>query len=212
MTAYTVATRILRRLQSSSGSVWSAKDLLDLGSRAAVDQALHRLSRDGRIRRVARGLYDYPRKGALAGQRSPDPLAVAKAAARARGASARVTGAAAANAFGLTTQVPASAVYLTDGPARSIDLGRRRVRLAKVSGKRVALAGGAGMLIEALRYLGKDAASALSAADVRRVASVLKPTDIQHLQKSAHVAPDWMRPVIARVTALGIAPSSPDTP
>jgi Fic family protein len=34
---------------------------VDLGSRQAVDLALHRLAKRGTLRRLARGLYDYPR-------------------------------------------------------------------------------------------------------------------------------------------------------
>ena len=40
--------------------VWVPADFTDLGSRDAVDQALHRLMRAGFIRRITRGLYDKP--------------------------------------------------------------------------------------------------------------------------------------------------------
>ena len=102
----TVSTKILRRMMGSKGSVWTAKDLMDLGTRASIDQALRRLSLQGTIRKVARGLYDYPQSSSLIGRRSPTVHAVAKAAARARGAQLRPSGAVAASALGLSTQVP----------------------------------------------------------------------------------------------------------
>jgi hypothetical protein len=201
MPAYTVADKILRRMKASRGSVWTAKDFLDLGTRASVDQALRRLCLAGTIRKVARGLYDYPQSSALVGNRAPTPQAVAKAAARARGAQVRPTGAVAANALGLSTQVPAKAEYITDGPARQIDLGGRYIKLKRVSPKRLVLPAGAGALIEALRYLGRDAVDKLTKSDIRRVSQALDATDVRTLRDAMHHAPDWMRPTIDAIVA-----------
>ncbi len=191
-----VATQVFRRMNSSRGSVWSAKDFADLGTRAAVDQALRRLSLSGRIRKVARGLYDYPQASPLVGTRAPRADAVAKGAARARGAKVRPTGAVAANALGLSSQVPARADYITDGPARTLDLAGRRVTLKRVAPKRLALPAGAGALVEALRYLGKDAVRKLGAMDIQRVAKSLNASDARALRNAMHHAPDWMKSTI----------------
>jgi hypothetical protein len=196
MPSYTVADKILRRMKASRGSVWSAKDLLDLGARASVDQALHRLALAGKIRKVARGLYDYPQTSALVGKRAPAAHAVAKAAARARGAQARPTGAVAANALGLSTQVPARAEYITDGPARQISIGGRHIKLKRVSPARFVLPAGAGALMEALRYLGRDAVGKLTDADIQRVSKALDAADIRKLRSAMYHAPDWMLPTI----------------
>ena len=63
------------------GTVFSPGQFLDLGSRSAVDVALHRLLQAGTIRRIARGLYDYPVKHPALGQLSPSVDAIAKALA-----------------------------------------------------------------------------------------------------------------------------------
>jgi hypothetical protein len=184
---------------------------MDLGTRAAVDQALRRLSLAGRIRKVARGLYDYPQTSLLVGKRAPRAAAVAKGAARARGAKVRPSGAVAANALGLSTQVPARAEYITDGPARTIELGGRQVRLRRVSPKRLALPDGAGALVEALRYLGKDAVRALGTADIKRVAMSLSNADARALRNALVHASDWMRPTINDVVAAHAARRSAPT-
>ena len=202
MPPYTVVDRILSRIYGSRGSVWSAKDFLDLGARPTIDQALRRLALTGKLRRVARGLYDFPQPGVvIEGQRAPDPRAVAKAAARARGARIVPTGAAAANALGLTTQVPARADYLTDGPSKQIDLNGRRIRLKKVSPKRLASAGVGGAIIEAFRYLGQDAVNRLTTADLARVSRALDESDTPGFQRAVRNAPDWMRPALAQIDA-----------
>lgn len=197
----TTVKHILTKVRASRGSVWSPKDFTDLGTRAAVDQALRRLTAAGIIRRVARGLYDYPQSSPLVGKRAPRADAVAKGAARARGAKVRPTGAVAANALGLSTQVPARAEYITDGPSRTIDLAGRKVTLKHVSPRRLALPDGAGALVEALRYLGKDAARALTDTEIRRVVALLSDTDARALRNAIHHAPDWMRPMIDAVIA-----------
>jgi len=75
--------KVLRRLSGrGSGSVATPADFLDLGSRAAVDQALSRLVRRGALRRVSRGVYGYPERSALLGELSPRPEEVARALAR----------------------------------------------------------------------------------------------------------------------------------
>ena len=68
------------------GYTFSAKDFLDLGKRGAVDVALGRLVVAGKIRHVARGLYDYPQQAKLLdGLLAPDVDQVAQAIARKTG-------------------------------------------------------------------------------------------------------------------------------
>ena len=61
------------------GSVFVPGDFLDLGSREAVDLVLHRLTRKGTIRRLARGVYDFPKPHPVLGPLSPSAHAVAVA-------------------------------------------------------------------------------------------------------------------------------------
>lgn len=107
------------------GWAFSQIDFADLGSRSAVDLALHRREREGLIRRVIRGIYDYPRHSkALRGPVSPDIDNVAHALARKFGWRIQPDGATAQNLLGLSTQVPARVVYLSDGPNRSYTVGK----------------------------------------------------------------------------------------
>ncbi len=62
------------------GWAFSQKDFADLGSRKAIDMALMRLTDRGTIRRVIRGIYDYPRHSdLLKKQMGPDLHQVARA-------------------------------------------------------------------------------------------------------------------------------------
>lgn len=79
----TVPDQILRRIRGKGrGAVFISKNFLDLDGRAAVDQTLSRLARRGTIRRVGRGIYDFPRVSSRLGTLSPRLDAVAQAVAK----------------------------------------------------------------------------------------------------------------------------------
>ena len=113
------------------GTPMTAKELLHLGTRAAVDQALSRLVRRGSLMRAGRGLYVRPVESRF-GVRAPETAKVVLALAAQRGESIVPHGAAAANEFGLTTQVPVREVYLTSGPNRKFVLGKQVIELRHV--------------------------------------------------------------------------------
>lgn len=192
-----ISDQVARRIQRwKKGAVFTPKDFLDLGGRAAIDQALSRLVDKGVIRRLARGLYDAPRISPKLGRLSPDPDVVAQALARASGGKLQVAGAQAANALGLSTQVPAATEYLTSGPTREVTLGKRVVTLRHASPKVLVAPGSkAGTIVQALRYLGPDGAA--QAAD--RLARTLGDADRRVLKRAAPNAPGWMRPVLSRL-------------
>ena len=132
-------------------------DFLDLGSREAVDIVLHRLARKGTIRRLARGVYDFPKEHPVLGLLQPSAEAVAKALAGRDHTRLQPAGAYAANALGLSEQVPAKAVFLTDGPSRTVKIGPTTIQLRRTTAKNMAAAGRlSGLLIQALRELGKE--------------------------------------------------------
>ena len=64
------------------GSVFVPTEFLDLGSREAIDVSLHRLARKGVIRRLARGVYDFPKTHPVLGPLQPSAETIAKALAR----------------------------------------------------------------------------------------------------------------------------------
>jgi len=194
----TVSKSLLRRIQHKGrGSVFSAKDFLDVGSRAAVDQTLSRLVRRGVIRRVDWGLYDYPKTSKSLGLLSPAPIAVAQAMARQTGSTIQITGARAANTLGLTDQVPAKVVYLTDGPTRTIKIGNQSISLRHASKRNLVGAGHpSGTVFQALRYLGKDQ---VRGDTIIKLRNALSPQQKKDLKRHITRAPDWTREVIEQI-------------
>lgn len=115
------------------GSVFVPADFLDCGSREAIDIALHRLARKGTIRRLARGVYDFPKQHPVLGPLSPSVHSVARALAGRDCTRLQPAGAYAANALGLSEQVPAKAVFLTDGPSRTVKIGTTTIQLRRTT-------------------------------------------------------------------------------
>ena len=172
---------ILRHARSlPEGVPLTAKGLLHHGSRAAIDQALSRLARRGELLRAGRGLYVLPIEGRF-GNRPPSPNKTIEALAAQRGERIASSGAAAANALGLTTQVPVTPEYLTSGPSRTLTLGRQKVRLRRSPPWQLVLSGRrSGEVIRALAWLGPEQAGtaleqvrhSLSAEERRELAGV----------------------------------------
>lgn len=121
-----IEQKILSRVYGNGrGWAFSPADFADLGARSTIDSALYRRAREGVIRRVIRGIYDYPRHSkTLRGTVSPDIDHVAHALARKFAWRIQPDGATAQNLLGLSTQVPARIVYLSDGPDRSYRVGK----------------------------------------------------------------------------------------
>lgn len=130
----TVPSNIQRRLKRKPDDwVFSAKDFLDFGSRAAVDQALSRMAKTGVIRRVSRGLYDRPRQSRLLQTAAPAALdAVVKAVARRDDVVIVPDGSVDANQLGLTTVVPARPLFWTTGTSRTLKVGGRTVQMKQM--------------------------------------------------------------------------------
>jgi predicted transcriptional regulator of viral defense system len=192
--------KIKRRIIGKGrGAVFTPADFLDLCSRDSVDQTLSRLTDQGVIRRLARGIYDYPKTSPRLGRLSPDPDAVAAAIARKDGRVVQVSPGRAANMLGLTTQVPAKAVYLTDGPSRTKQIGAQTIIMRNAAARNLVGAGKpTGAVFQALRYLSKDG---VDADIVARLARTIDADTRRALVKYALQAPGWMRPVVQQIAA-----------
>lgn len=197
---------VLRRIKRHGpGFVFTPADFARLGSRAAIDQALSRLVRAGEIRRIGRGIYDYPKVSSRLGPLTPSAEAIAGAIARREGVRVHVSGARAANALGLSTQVPARVTFLTEGTPRVRKIAGQTVEFRRAVPKRMKGTGTtAGIAIEALRHLGRSGATPEA---VRRLASKLTAKDQRELLALSASAPLWLRETVTKVLTSSSATS-----
>jgi hypothetical protein len=183
------------------GSVFTPNDFLDLGGRDAVDKALSRLATRGEVRRLARGLYEYPREHPELGTLSPDIEKVAKALAGKDRLRLQPAGAYATNLLGLSEQVPAKAVFLTDGPSRTVKIGRQEIQLRRTTPRNMAAAGRlSGLLMQAFRHLGRQHITEQRMAHLKRT---LPAKERNQLLKDLPLAPAWMHPLFRELAESG---------
>jgi hypothetical protein len=196
-----ISDKIMRRMRSHGKGRWvcTPKDFLDIGSRAAVDQALSRLVRAGQLRRVGRGLYDLPRISPTLNRPAPADLDSAVAAV-ARRDNIRVMpdGLVAANRLGLTNAVPAKADYVTDGATRTVKVDGWTIRLRHARPTIMNWAGRpAAPVVQALRWLGPRAVDDPQTVTIlrKRLPDAVK----RDLVKGVRALPDWAIPVVHKI-------------
>lgn len=197
-----IADRIMKRtLEHKTGWVFTPNDFADIGSRAAVDQALSRLVKTGRLRRVNRGLYDVPRYSDMLKRIAAVDLHAAVAAiVRRDGTKIMSSGSVYANQLGLTNMVPAKPVYDTDGYSRTVKISRTTVQFRHAPPNIMRWAGKpGGPVIQALRWLGPYASKG---PDVIPILRHILPDYVKlDLSRNIRYAPTWMRLIISNVTS-----------
>lgn len=181
------------------GWVFSSSDFSDLGLRPAIDSALLRLKARGTIRGIMRGLYEYPRFGSLLDQAlSPDIDQVARALARKFGWRIQPSGVIAENLIGLSTQIPAQVVYLSDGPNRAYRIGKTSLKFKRTTLKDIGFKHRqSGLIVHALKSIGSTRANPEIVMKIRRwLPRELRAKILQDTKAST----GWVRAAIQEIT------------
>jgi hypothetical protein len=166
----TITAQIRKHIEELPlGTPFTTRAFLDLGSRAAIDQALSRLVRTGSILRITRGLFVRSPSTDSDGLGTIDAATVANVLAAASGDLFSVHGVHALRYLGLSTQSLEDKVILhTNGSSRHLRLAGFEVELRRTAPRKLVLAGRpAGLALSALLYLGKAGATMQTLASIR---------------------------------------------
>ncbi len=193
-----VENKVLSRIYGRGrGTVFTPMVFLDLGSRRAIDLALHRITTAGTIRRIARGLYDYPKTSELVGILPPSTDAIAKALAGPEGMRLQPAGGYAANLLGLSEQVPARVVFLTDARSRTVRVGRQTIILKQTTPRNMKLHNRvSGLVVQALRHLGRNHVGAKQIATLRKR---LTAEQRREIESDSKWAPGWAAEIMRAI-------------
>jgi hypothetical protein len=189
--ANSIDSSILARIQGGAPDhVWTSMEFLDLGSRNAVDKALSRNCLAGHIARAGRGMYHVPRQHPVLGTLGADHYGFQDAIIKKTKAPLFPTGAHAANALGLSDQVPTRSWHLTTGSNRRIRRGKGEIVLRHVSPRFVSTKNPkSALVILALRWIGRRFVDDATVDTLRRN---LSPSDRAALPADAACAPAWI--------------------
>lgn len=169
-------------------------DFSQIGSSEAVRLALHRLEKSSFIRRVAQGIYVRPKISKYVGEILPSAESVIQAIGKRDKIRLVPTGIYALHILGLSAQIPTKLVFLTDGSSREIKVGNRSIKLKKVSPKALSAKGKiSGLVIQALRAIGKGN---LSIEDEKKIKTLISKEDPKKLQHDIELAPEWIKKII----------------
>lgn len=194
-----IENKTLSRIYGNGrGWAFSQKDFSDIGSRSSIDTALSRLLEKDKIRRVIRGIYDYPGYSNLLNEQLvPDMDQVASALARKFGWRIQPSGITALNILGLSTQVPGRFVYLSDGPSRSYNVGKLNLTFEntplKESGFKLSESS---LIVGALKSLGQNG---VSDKEIKTIRKWLKPELRQKVLKDTRSVTDWVYESIKKI-------------
>jgi hypothetical protein len=196
--AKSIEIQILDRIKKAGrGVLFFTDSLMAYGNAKAVSKALERLTKEGELLRVATGMYVRPEIDPVIGPVTPGIEAIAKAIAKRDKARIIPTGVYALNKLGLSTQVTLNVVYLTDGAARKVKIGKRTITFKRATPKNVAVIGEiSGLAIQALKTLGKNK---VSPDEITKIQEQLSKEKITHLQHDIRLAPEWIRKIMQAV-------------
>lgn len=196
--------KIERRIaHKGPGWAFTRKDFRDLAPSGPVGVILSRLAQGGIIRRIGRGLYDCPGRSRLTKEVLPPRIEqTARALARKFRWTIVPEGAMAANLLGLSRQVPARIVYLSDGPEMKIQAGKQTLVFRHARPRDLHMKCYSSRLIaQALRFLGK---SNVGEKEIRRLRSRLSRKDRARFVKDARFGTDWIYEVARKITRGGL--------
>jgi hypothetical protein len=181
------------------GWAFSKIDFLDLGSDADIRKALSELAAKGTIRRVLRGIYDYPRISKLLDtEMGTDLDQLARALARRSGWRIQPSENTALNLLGLSTQVPAQSVYLSDGPSKTYEIGKQQLVFKKRTLKEsVFKHKESELVVQALKALGQER---IDEEVLQRLTDTWTPNIWKKILRDTKTAPAWVSDMILNIS------------
>lgn len=180
------------------GSILFIDNFLDFGNSENIKKALYRLKEKDLLIRLAHGIYLYPKKDKDLGILYPSAEEIAVAIAKRDRARIIPTGVQALNKLGLSTQIPLKVVFLTDGAARTLKIGKRTITFKKTSPKNLLAKGEiSGLVIQALKSIGQHK---VENDMLTKLLSSLKKEKKETILHDAKLAPAWINKILMSAT------------
>ena len=176
---------------SDSGTVFVAVDFVDIMDKTSINTYLTRLDEERVVQRIMRGVYykaEY--NDFLQEYVAPEPDAVAHALARNFGWTIVPCGDTALNLLGLSTQIPAAWVYVSDGAYKEYTYEQTRIKFKRTTNKEISkLSYKTALVVQALKALGKDSVDDMVIVKLR---STLTDSEKQALIGETKAVTSWI--------------------
>lgn len=182
--------KVITHIQSiPKGRAFASSTLKHLATPTNTRKILERLTKQGELRRIARGIYARPKKTQF-GEVLPSHEEIARVSAQAHGEVIAVHGAVAAQQLGLTTQVPMQPIYYTTGNSRTIKTNKQTIILIHISPSKLVNPGTiVCTVISALWYMGNKN---VSIDTINKIEKQLTKQDFTLVLQHREFMPAWM--------------------
>ncbi len=176
---------------AKTGTVFVSIDFAEFAEKSRISVVLTRLEADGIIRRILRGVYYKPEFNEFLGEYVvPLPDDVAHALARNYGWTIVPCGDTALNLLGLSTQIPAAWVYVSDGKYETYTYDNTTIKFRRTTNKEISkLSYKTALVVQALKALGKEN---VKDAAIAKLQGTLTPTEKAACLKEAKAATSWI--------------------
>ena len=185
---------------SKQGAIFVISDFTDIAPIPTIKKVLSRLVQDKTIRRIMRGIYEYPAYNTFLHEYvAPSPHQIAKALARNFGWTIVPYEDAALNMLGISTQVPASWTYASDGPYKTYAYGNVTIQFKHTSNKDITnLSEKSALIIQALKAIGKDK---MTEKFIRQLSDRLTPGEKTSLLEDTKRSSAWISGTVRQICA-----------
>ena len=184
--------------QSPAGTVFIHSDFARIAGSETIRRSLNRFTQTGHLRRILNGVYEKPKYSQLLHEYvAVTPDAVANAIARNYHWTIAPCGDTALNLLGLSTQVTAVWVYVSDGPYRKYSCGNTTIEFRHRTNREISgLSYMTRLLVQALKAIGKERIT----KEVIRILSNRMTTEEKRtaLQEAAE-STDWIYDTIKKI-------------
>lgn len=195
----TVKNQILSRIYGRGrGWAFSPNDFIADFKRWEISNSLEDLTNEGKIRRIIRGIYDYPiYSDILEKHVSPDIEQVAYAIARKFSWRIQITGDTALNYLGLSTQIIGKYIYFSDGPARKYNIFGQILEFKHYTFREAAITDNhAGLVIQAIKAIGENN---ITPSFIESLTNKFPPEEWAKIKKHASKAIGWIYKIISDI-------------
>ncbi len=177
--------------KSEIGTVFVATDFVDISDKTSINTYLTRLDEEKSLQRIMRGVYYKPEYNGFLGEFvAPEPDAVAHALARNFGWTIVPCGDTALNLLGLSTQIPAAWVYVSDGTYKEYTYEQTTIKFKRTTNKEISkLSYKTALVVQALKALGKDN---VDDTILTKLKNNLTDSEKQALLTEAKAATSWI--------------------
>lgn len=180
------------------GEILFISDFLAISDYDTVRKSLQRLTEKELLLRLSKGIYYYPKYDKLLGLVYPSAEQIGNAIAKRDKARIIPTGPYAMYRLGLSTQVPMNVVYLTDGSARKIQIGKQTIVFKKTSPKNLSAKSQlSNLIIQALRAIGKKGTTKSHSNKIKKI--IIDSKEMSELYSDVLHAPVWIQKIVLEI-------------